>query len=77
MEQSDGIELILKGSFEFSINQYGLNYNNKEELKDAIQECWNEFELAVENMNRKHNILDIHLTGEQESLKIEPSEILT
>jgi len=73
MKKSDGIELSITGTFNFSINQHGLNYYNPEELKYAIEDFWNEFEKSRDVMNGGHNVLDIQLEWDNDDLQIEPS----
>lgn len=42
--------VTLKGTFTFSINQFGLDFNNKEEKQAAIDDFWSEYEDFVERI---------------------------
>jgi len=63
----------LKGKFTFSINQNGLDYNNKKERQEAIDDfwrCFNEFLRNLENV--EHNFMSFDY--DRSKVKVEGGE---
>jgi len=63
----------LKGKFIFSINQSGLDFRDKEEKQEAIDDfwnCFNAFKESIENVENNFLTLDY----EDKDLKVEEGE---
>lgn len=60
----------LKGKFTFAINQSGLDYNNKEQRKNAVEDFWEEFESFLEKVGG--GFVDFEYN--KDNLKVEEGE---
>lgn len=74
MMMTGGTLVTLKGTFTFSINQFGLDFNNKEERQAAIDDFWSEYEIFMKIIdNTESNYLRLEFDADKD-LTVEEGE---